>query len=63
MNYFDNRSTNASAESFNAKIKAFRSKFKGVRNVEYFPAPQAFVLIPQNQTERAAILFELYPDI
>ncbi|WP_430408020.1 ISAon1 family transposase, partial [Flavobacterium hercynium] len=26
LNYFDNRSTNASAESFNAKIKAFRSK-------------------------------------
>ncbi len=23
VNYFDNRSTNASAESFNAKIKAF----------------------------------------
>nr|WP_236937461.1 transposase [Flavobacterium columnare] len=34
MNYFDNRSTNASAESFNAKIKAFRSKFRGVRNIE-----------------------------
>ncbi|WP_317173357.1 transposase [Flavobacterium columnare] len=31
LNYFDNRSTNASAESFNAKIKAFRSKFRGVR--------------------------------
>ena len=28
-NYFDNRSTNASAESFNAKVKAFRSKGKG----------------------------------
>jgi transposase len=26
LNYFDNRSTNASAESFNAKIKAFRSQ-------------------------------------
>lgn len=25
LNYFDNRSTNASAESFNAKIKAFRA--------------------------------------
>ncbi|WP_310589110.1 hypothetical protein [Runella aurantiaca] len=39
--YFDNRSTNASAESFNrttdrAKIKAFRSQFRGVRNVEFF---------------------------
>ncbi len=36
LNYFDNRSTNASAESFNAKIKAFRSQFRGVRNVEFF---------------------------
>ena len=33
---FDNRSTNASAESFNAKIKAFRSQFRGVRNIEFF---------------------------
>ena len=36
LNYFDNRSTNAAAESFNAKIKAFTSQFRGVRNVEYF---------------------------
>jgi transposase len=36
VNYFDNRSTNASAESFNAKIKAFRAQFRGVRNVEFF---------------------------
>jgi transposase len=41
VNYFDNRSTNASAESFNratdrAIIKAFRSQFRGVRNVEFF---------------------------
>lgn len=36
LNYFDNRSTNAAAESFNAKIKAFRAQFRGVRNVEFF---------------------------
>lgn len=36
VNYFENRSTNASAESFNAKIKAFRSQFRGVRNVAFF---------------------------
>ena len=36
LNYFDNRSTNASAESFNSKIKAFRSQFRGVRNVNFF---------------------------
>ena len=36
LNYFDNRSTNASAESFNSKIKAFRAQFRGVRNVDFF---------------------------
>ena len=36
LNYFLNKSTNASAESFNAKVKAFRSQFRGVRNTEYF---------------------------
>lgn len=36
LNYFDNRSTNANAESFNAKIKAFRAQFRGVRNVPFF---------------------------
>lgn len=36
LNYFDNRSTNASAESFNAKIKAFRAQFRGVRSVKFF---------------------------
>jgi transposase len=36
LNYFNNRSTNASAESFNAKIKAFRASFRGVRNISFF---------------------------
>nr|WP_232505683.1 transposase [Flavobacterium crassostreae] len=36
LNYFDNRSTNASAESFNAKIKTFRNQFRGVRKVDFF---------------------------
>lgn len=36
LNYFENRSTNASAESFNAKIKAFRASFRGVKNVSFF---------------------------
>ena len=35
-NYFDNRSTNASAESFNAKVKAFRAQFRGVRDIPFF---------------------------
>lgn len=36
LNFFENRSTNASAESFNAKIKAFRRQFRGVRSVSFF---------------------------
>lgn len=36
LNYFNNRSTNASAESFNAKIKEFRNQFRGVRDVKFF---------------------------
>ena len=36
LNFFDNRSTNASAESFNAKIKAFRATSRGVRDTAFF---------------------------
>jgi len=36
LNFFDNRSTNASAESFNAKIKNFRAQLRGVTDVKYF---------------------------
>jgi transposase len=36
LNYFDNRSTNASAESFNAKIKAFRATLRGVNDIPFF---------------------------
>lgn len=35
-NYFNRRATNASAESFNAKIKAFRSQFRGVQDIPFF---------------------------
>ncbi|CAG5018988.1 hypothetical protein DYBT9275_06121 [Dyadobacter sp. CECT 9275] len=36
LNFFNNRSTNAAAESFNAKIKAFRSTSRGVRDISFF---------------------------
>lgn len=36
INYFEQRLTNAAAESFNAKIKAFRSQFRGVRDIKFF---------------------------
>ena len=36
LNYFENRSTNASAESFNAKIKGFRAMQRGVSDTNFF---------------------------
>ena len=36
LNFFDNRSTNASAESFNAKIKDFRATQRGVTDIPFF---------------------------
>ena len=35
LNFFNNRSTNASAESFNAKIKNFRAQLRGISDVKY----------------------------
>jgi len=35
-NYFDNRSTNAAAESFNDKVKAFSAQFRDVRDIPFF---------------------------
>lgn len=36
LNYFYNRATNASAESFNAKIKGFRAIMRGISNQTFF---------------------------
>lgn len=36
LNYFPDGSTNASAESFNAKLKGFRALVRGVRDVSFF---------------------------
>ena len=36
LNFFVNRSTNAAAEAFNAKIKAFRTSFRGVVDMSFF---------------------------
>jgi len=36
LNFFINRSTNASAESFNAKIKSFRAALRGVVDIDFF---------------------------
>ena len=39
INYFEQRLTNASAESFNAKIKAFRTQFRGVGDIKFYCCP------------------------
>ncbi len=36
INFFERRSTNAASESFNAKIKAFRRVFRGVKDKAFF---------------------------
>jgi len=36
LNFFNNRSTNANAESFNSKIKGFRANLRGVTDVRFF---------------------------
>jgi len=36
LNFFINRSTNAPAESFNAKIKSFRSSLRGITDMKFF---------------------------
>jgi transposase len=36
MNFFNNRNTNANAESFNSKIKNFRANLRGVKDIKFF---------------------------
>jgi transposase len=36
LNFFDNRSTNANAESFNSKLKLFRANLRGVTDTRFF---------------------------
>ena len=36
VNFFDNRNTNANAESFNSKIKLFRANLRGVTDTSFF---------------------------
>lgn len=36
LNFFVSRQTNAAAESFNAKLKAFRADFRGVADIKFF---------------------------
>jgi transposase len=36
LNFFNNRNTNANAESFNSKIKLFRANLRGVTDTSFF---------------------------
>lgn len=36
LNFFNNRHTNANAESFNSKIKLFRANLRGVTDTRFF---------------------------
>jgi transposase len=36
LNFFNNRNTNANAESFNSKIKQFRANLRGVTDIKFF---------------------------
>ena len=36
LNFFNNRSTNANAKSFNAKLKLFRANQRGVKERTFF---------------------------
>jgi transposase len=36
LNFWNNRATNAFAESFNAKIKGFRGMLRGIRDIKFF---------------------------
>jgi hypothetical protein len=39
LNFYINRSINASAESFNSKIKSFRAELRGVLDILFFLFP------------------------
>ena len=36
LNFFNNRNTNANAESFNSRIKLFRANLRGVTDTQFF---------------------------
>ena len=36
LNFYNNRSSNAAAEAFNAKVKAFRAALRGIRDEKFF---------------------------
>ncbi|WP_311551502.1 transposase [Prevotella pallens] len=36
LNFYNNRASNAAAESFNSKIKLFRTNLRGVRDKSFF---------------------------
>ena len=65
INYFEERLTNASAESFNAKIKAFLRQLRGVTDVKFFMFRLAYTICLKRSINRKYplshyFLFEVY---
>ena len=50
LNFFVNRATNANAESFNAKVKAFRAQFRGSNGYSFLPL-QAYEIMCMRREE------------
>lgn len=61
LNFYNNRATNAAAESFNAKIKLFRANLRGVVDKSFFLfrlskfmlTPTKFLVGPRNRRYEA----------
>ena len=61
INFFERRATNAAAESFNAKIKAFRAQFRGVRDRAFFLYRLVYIKAVKSQyiqKKKAAIFLD-----
>ena len=70
LNFFVNRATNAFAESFNAKIKAFRAALRGVTDIKFFLfqtykavclIPQVYRVSPKKAHEKIRLSIQIVP--
>lgn len=54
LKFLDNRSTNASTESFNAKLKAFRSNLRG---------GEGHFLLPVHSSQNLCLILFIHPNV
>ena len=54
LNFYNNRSSNALAESFNAKVKLFRANLRGVADKKFFLFRIAKLYAPPKQESRSS---------